>query len=181
MMKLSSFVAILGVLRSFVDGAIVTSRRADGSSNNLRASSAGEVADVEEQDVSAEPELVEVSSHSTYEAYPLFSQHLYKIMQSSSSGEQSLIDQLQNAVFSYELNGRAKKRMRSLQDVETTEDAVEDWSVAQEEKSSKPIAEYGLASEASRAGGTRGDGHGDDGHEDAHSMVVHVTYEDICE
>jgi len=172
MMKLSSFVAILGVLRSFVDGAIVTSRRADGSSNNLRASSAGEVADVEEQDVSAEPEIVEVSSHSTYEAYPLFSQHLYKIMQSSSSGEQSLIDQLQNAVFSYELKGRAKKRVlerrRSLQDVETTEDAVEDWSVAQGAKSSKPITEFNRELE----GG---------GHDDAHSMVVHVTYEDICE
>ena len=175
MMKLSSLVAaiICGALSAFADGAIVTTRRADGSSNNLRASSVVDVVDIE---VSQSQ-----SSHSTYEAYPLFSQHLYKIMQSSSSGEQSLIDQLQNAVFSYELNGQAKKRMRSLQDVETTEDAVEDWSVAQEEKSSKPIAEYGMASEASRAGGSRGDGHGDDGHEDAHSMVVHVTYEDICE
>lgn len=177
-MKLSNVslvVAIIyGSLSPFADGAIVTTRRADSSSNNLRASSAVDVVDVD----------IFQPYHSTYEAYPLFSQHLYKIMQSSSSGEQSLIDQLQNAVFSYELKGRVKKRVmkrrRSLQDVETTEDAVEDWSVAQEEKNSKPIAEYGLASEASRAGGSHGDGHGD-GQDNAYSMVVHVSYEDICE
>jgi len=168
-MRLASLLlGTLGALRPFVDGAIVTTRRADGSSNNLRASSVVEVVDVEEQDVSAEPEIVEQSSHSTYEAYPLFSQHLYRIMQSSSSEEQSLLDQLQNAVFSYELKGRAKKRVlerrRSLQG----KNAV---------KSSEPIAEYNRVL-ASQADESHGDGHGD-GHDDAHSMVVHVTYEDI--
>ena len=172
-MRLSSLVAILGALRPFVDGAIVTTRRADGSSNNLRASSAVEVVDVKEHDVSAEPEIVEQSSHSTYEAYPLFSQHLYKIIQQSSSGEeQSLLEQLQNAVFSYELKGRAKKRVlerrRSLGGTVTTEDAVEDLPTGQGGKSSEPFAEHNRV----LAG---------DGQDDAHSMVVHVTYEDICE
>ena len=173
MMKLSSLILVtLGVLRPFVDGAIVTSRRADGSSNNLRASSAVEVVDAKEHDLSAEPEIVEQSSHSTYEAYPLFSQHLYKIIQSSSGEEQSLLDQLQNAVFSYELKGRAKKRVlerrRSLGGTVTTEDAVEDLPTGQGGKSSEPFAEHNRV----LAG---------DGQDDAHSMVVHVTYEDICE
>ncbi|EJK71487.1 hypothetical protein THAOC_07066, partial [Thalassiosira oceanica] len=177
MMKLASLVlGILGAL-PFVNGAIVTTRRVDGSSNNLRASSAEEFVDVKEQDVSAEPEIVVQSSHSTYEAYPLFSQHLYRIMQSSSSEEQSLLDQLQNAVFSYELKGRAKKRVlerrRSLQG----KNAVEDLPIGQGAKSSEPIAEYNRVL-ASQADESHGDGHGD-GHDDAHSMVVHVTYEDI--
>ncbi|EJK45551.1 hypothetical protein THAOC_35830, partial [Thalassiosira oceanica] len=162
-MRLASLLlGTLGALRPFVDGAIVTTRRADGSSNNLRASSVVEVVDVEEQDVSAEPEIVEQSSHSTYEAYPLFSQHLYRIMQSSLSEEQSLLDQLQNAVFSYELKGRAKKRVlersRSLQG----KDAAEDLSTGQGAKSSD--LNRVLVSQADES---HGDGHGD-GHDDGH-------------